>query len=158
MCLIKTIRKNNFAFFYRKGEEITYKPKPKKRKVVPRALDGTYFEIVSNDEGKIEAKCKICDGVKKGNLKSTGNFINHYKTRHQEVYFDFESHLKEGNIRYDSNKTQQPKSTHFQPLTAQEVVVKLTDFRFSKVIIPINSRFRINYWISLLRLIRRLTS
>lgn len=103
------------------GQEITYKPEPKRQKLVPRALDGTFFEIVSNNESKIEAKCKLCLEIKKGNLKSTGNFINHYKSKHQNEYLELENYLK---VRYRSNKTQlQAKSNYFPPLTPIEVVV-----------------------------------
>lgn len=40
-------------------------PVRKKKKTIPRALDGTFFEIISENDEKVEAKCKVCFEVKR---------------------------------------------------------------------------------------------
>lgn len=101
---------------------MTKNPDPKRKKIVPRALDGTFFEIVKECGEKIEAKCKQCDEIKKGSIKSTGNFLNHYKARHPKEFENLEKHVKFVKLGCDVDKPQQPQiSEHFPPLTQKEV-------------------------------------
>lgn len=57
-------------------------------------MDGTFFTIQENDDGKITARCTECDELKKGNIFSTGNYINHYKTKHSARVKSMEEYLK----------------------------------------------------------------
>ncbi|XP_055314626.1 uncharacterized protein LOC129575176 [Sitodiplosis mosellana] len=68
-------------------------PPPKKKKV-PKILDGQFYEIISIDEeDRVIAKCTECLEIKKGNLKSTGNFKTHYKI-HGSRLKDLDEYLK----------------------------------------------------------------
>lgn len=63
---------------------------PKRRKTVPRILDGEFFSITSEiieADGKVKvvAKCKICQEEKRGVISSTGNFIKHYQLKHDGI-------------------------------------------------------------------------
>lgn len=66
---------------------------PKKK---PKILDGTFYEILAeNEDGGIKAKCTECDEVKKGRCTSTGNFKSHYKLKHEARVKDLEKYLRE---------------------------------------------------------------
>lgn len=94
-------------------------PHPKRSKSIPRVLDGTFFEIIKQDDDKVEAKCRECSEIKKGCIKSTGNFLNHYKARHAQEYVDLEMHTKHKNTLIS-------KSSHslnyFPPPSSKEVL------------------------------------
>lgn len=107
---------------------MTNVPEPKKKKVVPRALDGIFFEIVNECGEKIEAKCKQCEEIKKGNIKSTGNFLNHYKTRHTKEFEHLEKHVKFANPGCEVNKLQKPQISELFPLLTQKEVLSNIDF------------------------------
>lgn len=107
------------------SDSLTKVPEPKRKKVVPRALDGIFFEIVKECGEKIEAKCKQCEEIKKGNIKSTGNFLNHYKTKHPKEFEHLEKHVKFAKLGCEI-KPQQPQiSEHFPALTQIEVRSKI---------------------------------
>lgn len=61
----------------------------------PKILDGTFYKIVSDHDGKIVAECIECKEVRKGSDSSTGNFKSHYKSKHKERANDLEKYLKE---------------------------------------------------------------
>ena len=47
------------------------------RKTIPRILEA-YFSIKTlGDDGRVEANCKTCNKVIKGNITSTSNFRSH---------------------------------------------------------------------------------
>lgn len=47
---------------------------------LPFILDGTFFKIFKNDEGKVIADCVNCLNKKiSGTLTSTSNFLRHLK-------------------------------------------------------------------------------
>lgn len=52
---------------------------------MPKLLDGRYFTIVKSDGDKIEAVCSICKKIRKGSIKSTGNFMDHITNEHKEI-------------------------------------------------------------------------
>lgn len=54
----------------------------KSKASIPRILDGKFFAVVKNENGKIEAVCQHCNETKKGHLTSTGNFKNHFRYKH----------------------------------------------------------------------------
>lgn len=68
-------------------------PPAKKVKKVPKILDGTFYTIESNNDGKIIAKCVECGEIKKGEIGSSGNFKSHYKT-HKSQFNRLEEYLK----------------------------------------------------------------
>lgn len=51
---------------------------------IPRILDGQYFQVLKQDGTKVEAICTTCNKIRKGDSKSTGNFIGHYNKDHPE--------------------------------------------------------------------------
>lgn len=67
---------------------------PKKLKLtIPRILQGTFFEIVNNCDGRIDAKCTNCSQNSRGLLTSTGNFKSHYKLKHPALLSSLEKYL-----------------------------------------------------------------
>lgn len=83
-------------------QETTQEPTPKKRKSIPKILDGRYYAIEKNEEGKIEAKYTTCNQMKKGNISSTGNFIAHFKSKHPAAFKELDEYLK--NTRAEDGK------------------------------------------------------
>lgn len=69
-------------------------PPAKKEKKIPKILDGKFYTITANNDGKIDAKCNECGEIKKGHLGSTGNFKSHYK-KHKNRIDDLDKYLKE---------------------------------------------------------------
>lgn len=57
-------------------------------------MDGIYYVIQKNDDGKIEAKCQDCGDIRKGSLSSTGNFKSHYSKKHPSAFKEMEEYLK----------------------------------------------------------------
>lgn len=55
----------------------------KRSKSIPRLLDGKYFSIIKEKDGtKIDVVCNLCGSIRKGDLKSTGNFMDHINKSH----------------------------------------------------------------------------
>lgn len=74
-------------------------PPPKKiRKNCPKILDGKFYEVEKPDEisidGKVSARCTVCNQIRKGNVRSTGNFINHYRSSHLTIFNELEEYLQ----------------------------------------------------------------
>lgn len=74
------------------GENRSKSP-PKKKKKLPKILDGNFYTVTSSTDGKIEAKCIECNKIVKGSNASTGNFKIHYKT-HGASYQRLETYLQ----------------------------------------------------------------
>lgn len=90
-------------------------------------MDGTFFSIEQNNNGKIVAKCTECGQNKKGNIFSTGNFINHYKSTHENRVQAMEEYLKKTQPQNEVSKTvRQPAITQCftETLTAEVVRVR----------------------------------
>lgn len=98
-------------------ENIGAEPPPKKRKQIPRILDGKHFSIVSQVGEKIVARCMECDETKKGQLTSTGNFINHYRTKHSPQMTALEQHLK-GTGKENATQKVGPRQPTISELTS----------------------------------------
>lgn len=110
LCIARVIFTNcNYYKFYKKqpqnldpndqlNETIndSAAPPTKKARKIPRILDGRYFLIQSNIDGKVSAKCQTCGEIRKGNISSTGNFKSHYKTHLPELK-ELEEYLKQEN-------------------------------------------------------------
>lgn len=54
----------------------------KRKSSMPKLLDGKYFTITKSENSKIEVTCNICGEVRRGEITSTGNFMNHIKKSH----------------------------------------------------------------------------
>lgn len=70
-------------------EPVTKKTKAK----IPKILDGTFYTIESNIDGKIVAVCNECREKRKGDVWSTGNYKSHYKTKHPKRLVELEKYL-----------------------------------------------------------------
>lgn len=58
-------------------------------------MDGTFYAIVADNDGRIVAECTECKELRKGSDSSTGNFKSHYKAKHKDRAKDLENYLKE---------------------------------------------------------------
>lgn len=67
---------------------------------VPRILDGKFFLILKNVDGKIEAMCTQCKESRKGQLTSSRNFKNHYRNKHASIVSVLEDYLKNQSIEH----------------------------------------------------------
>lgn len=72
-------------------------PPPAKKpcRTPARILDGTFYTIIKNDKGKLDAKCLECNKNIKGHTGSTGNFLNHYRTSHPALVIKLDEYLKQ---------------------------------------------------------------
>lgn len=104
---------------------MTKGPEPKRKKTIPRVLDGIFYEIVSQSGTKIEAKCMQCSEIRKGNENSTGNFIIHYKNKHPIEYTKLDQHIKLRNQSVIVQVKQPNIIDHLLPLSMKEVFVFL---------------------------------
>lgn len=77
------------------AEPVTKKIKAK----IPKILDGTFYTIETNVNGKVVAVCVECKEKRRGDVWSTGNYKSHYKTSHQKRLKELENYLN------DSKKT-----------------------------------------------------
>lgn len=77
--------------------ETVCEPKSKKAKdCVPKLLDGKYFKIVKSNNTRVEAECTTCNKIRKGDLKSTGNFMQHIRKSHFEIANEADLYRKSG--------------------------------------------------------------
>lgn len=105
-----------FFFFNSVNNEPDNQPPPKKIKKPPKIFDGNFYTIEQLAEnGNIVAKCEDCGELKKGNISSTGNYKNHYKSKHSNRYIALENYLKETKLQ---NQAEKPK-TDRQPAITQ---------------------------------------
>lgn len=88
---------------------------------IPRIFDGKYFSILSNDHGKISARCNECAETKKGHITSTGNFKIHYKMRHPAIASKLDEYLQ--NKTDVPSKLQQPTLKNFTSNINTETVI-----------------------------------
>lgn len=86
-------------------------PLPKRSKTTPLILDGKYY-VFEGDEmpvnGPITARCTTCHKDVKGHSKSTGNFINHYRTTHDTIFDELTAFLNNNSrvgrrVKVDTN-------------------------------------------------------
>lgn len=79
------------------------RPTKKQKTNIPRILDGKFYLIESQENDNISAKCLICNETKKGNIKSTGNFLSHYRTKHSQLANQLEEYLANRNTTSNQN-------------------------------------------------------
>lgn len=77
----------------------------------------------TNTKGKIEAICNQCKEIKKGLTSSTGNFIAHYKSKHNDLVPAMEEYLK----KTTAAKASQSVTRNQQPTMAEMFANKCTD-------------------------------
>lgn len=83
-------------------------------KKTPKIFDGRFYVIEKSCGGNIEAVCKTCGEVRKGNEASTGNFISHYKIKHSQLLNELKEHTKSENVKKKqlSQQTTLPEFLH----------------------------------------------
>lgn len=84
-------------------------------KAIPRLLNGKYFVIARRDKFKVIATCTICGKNRKGDIRSTGNFMDHYKTSHPTIIEEVEKHRKE---KDDEKAPTMKQTTLVRPISA----------------------------------------
>lgn len=84
-------------------------PPTKKVKKVPKIFDGTYFTITSQSDEQIDARCSVCEEVKKGKTTSTGNFLTHYKLKHPNQFEKLKEYLKKSHNGAEMNESKAAK-------------------------------------------------
>lgn len=88
-------------------------PMKKAKKNKPKIFDGRYYKITQEENGSILAECALCKEKKRGSESSTGNFINHYKTKHKEELITLKAYLKvQDEVKIKATKNQ-PKLNDF---------------------------------------------
>lgn len=92
----------------------------KKKSTVPKILDGKYFAIVNRQDLNVTAKCAVCGQERKGNVHSTGNFMDHIKKSHPELVDEVKHHRKFGS---EDQENKYVKSLHktLSSFTQEEV-------------------------------------
>lgn len=98
----------------------------KKRKIdsndewnAPRILDGKYFQLLSRSGENISVRCTECNEIKKGSIKSTGNFKTHYRIKHIGLFESLNIYLKQ---KSDKSPMKQPTLEKFTSFTNPEQV------------------------------------
>lgn len=90
------------------------------RFTIPRILDGKFYVIMKNTNGKIEAECVRCGQMKRGDIKSTGNFLSHYRNSHSDQMLDLENYRK-GQSNENSKRVQMKLTTFHKTVTKEKV-------------------------------------
>lgn len=80
-------------------------------------MDGTFFSLENEQNENVSAKCTECGEIKKGSLRSTGNFLSHYRKKHLARVTEIEEYSKSGALN---------KGNKRQPIL-EEVLRKSTD-------------------------------
>lgn len=81
---------------------------PVKKTKMPKIFDGTFYTVEKVTMEKIEARCIECSEVRKGDITSTGNFKNHYKSKHPGRLKVLEEYLKKSTSETPIIKVHQP--------------------------------------------------
>lgn len=84
-------------------------PPAKKLKKVPKIFDGKFFTITRETSEQIDARCSACEEVKKGKITSTGNFLTHYRLKHQEEFKNLKEYLKSSQNEKQPNESKAVK-------------------------------------------------
>lgn len=103
---------------------------------IPRILDGKYFQIVSRDKTSVEAKCTECQKQRKGDTKSTGNFMTHYVKEHPDLVKEIKLYKKQKNDTQTSTVPSLKQTTlpRFVTIPAQIVRVVFSFYHFTSYI------------------------
>lgn len=102
-------------------------------------MDGKYFTITKKENTKIEALCNVptCNKVRRGDVTSTGNFMDHIRKSHPELVAEVELYRKQnsnadGNDERNENTRKHQKTIHqmFKKFTTEEVCFCLEKYYF----------------------------
>lgn len=100
-------------------------PNKKQRNIsIPKLLDGTFYAIVSRDGMKVVARCLKCGKERKGDISSTGNFMEHIKKSHPDIKEKVEQHRKHSSDK-QQKKHQKTVRDMLTTFTQDEVYSKL---------------------------------
>lgn len=108
-------------------ENNSLEPLSKKQKKYPKILDGKYYKVQNDTDGNIEAICTICEEMRKGSIYSTGNFLSHYRNRHQSMIQDLKEHTKPDTVKKKPSLNQ-PTLAEVMAATPDKVASKILDF------------------------------
>lgn len=59
---------------------------------IPKLLDGKYFTIVTMENNKVDVTCNTCGEQRKGDIRSTGNFMTHIRKDHDHLVNEVEQY------------------------------------------------------------------
>lgn len=94
---------------------------PVQLKSIPRMLDGKYFLITKRENDKVTAVCTQCGKSRRGDIKSTGNFNDHYKNSHPLLAKEIEQYRK---LKQDQNTPMKQPTIPSLMLSSQGVSVR----------------------------------
>lgn len=99
----------------------SFECRPAKKRA--KILDGTFYQVITEHDGRITAACTECKEVRKGSDSSTGNFKSHYKAKHSDRAKDLEKYLKEpdASVKFKSNLKQQSLTEVLSPASSENV-------------------------------------
>lgn len=100
-------------------------PPAKKPKKLPKILNGTFYRIESETHGNIQAICTTCGEVKKGSIFSTGNFLTHYKNKHNSKLKDLKASLKNDDKTVTAKSNQPTLSDVVNVITPGKVCISI---------------------------------
>lgn len=98
---------------------------------LPRLLDGKYFEVLNSDwpsSQRIEARCQTCAKIRKGDIRSTGNFMDHYRSCHPTLAVAVEKYRKQKDSSDSSPFLKQTTLSPVLPLNSESVSLNLRIF------------------------------
>lgn len=70
-----------------------------------RIFDGTFFSIEKSEGENVTARCMVCNSSRRGNTKSSGNFIRLYKTAHPAMLSKLSVHIKQKSAVGEASKS-----------------------------------------------------
>lgn len=102
-----------------------------------KIFDGRYYQIEHLDGDNVSARCISCNTIRRGSMKSSGNFITHYRISHFSSLPKLLEYIKKPNSPAEQLMSLQP--------TISKMALALTDdevgFRIGFVNIRINFTF-----------------
>lgn len=122
------------------SDSIDTAPAAKRRRLSiskePRLLDGKYFKIIKRDGSKVDAVCTECGKTRKGEITSTGNFMEHFRKSHPNLVDEVQLYRKQ-NDPIDTDvvhkKSQKTISEMFKPFTYDDVRIFLNILLFRNI-------------------------
>lgn len=97
-------------------------PDAKRAKATPKVLDGTFFTVTKRENDEIWAMCSECNQVKKGNVRTTGNFRGHYRLMHAGRLKDLDEYCSKSNSSKRPMTEKQPSITESFQNTSGDTV------------------------------------
>lgn len=93
---------------------------------IPRLLDGKYFSITKREKFKVDAMCTICGRPRKGDIRSTGNFMDHFKNAHAHLVKEVEDYRRKNSVEIAViNDKQKTLTSMIRPFRTEEVFLYL---------------------------------